>query len=195
VHSRWNRGNFSSNESADKFIYEPLSGVCLPVGVSHSTFAPFVLPLIFDLAIVILTAVKVFRLAPGLRKQTRAEIVRNILLLILYTLLNVVLDSSIPYSGMGFCTYNCERTSALPLTANRPQVTLSSLSVHQIVLSPFPAHEKYSRSLFVYGIPLFGQSSLTPLCIWGSTHIGVCFLRTLFLFPFARCLTDTTSIG
>ena len=77
MHSLWNLENVSSNESAGKFVYEPLSGVCLLVDVSHSTFAPFVLPLIFDIAIVILTAFKVFRLAPGLRKQSSAEIVRN----------------------------------------------------------------------------------------------------------------------
>jgi len=56
------------NESAEKFAYEPSSRVCLPVDVTGPSYAVFALPLIFDVAIIILTAFKIFRLASGLRK-------------------------------------------------------------------------------------------------------------------------------
>ena len=171
-----------SNESAEKFAYKPPTGVCLPVNVTGPTFAVFALPLIFDVAIIILTAFKVFRLASGWRKRPGAEIVRIFPSLILYALLSAVLGSSTPYSWMEFCTYSCERPSAMPLTVNRPSATLSPLFVYQIGLSLLPADEKYYRPLSVYGIPLFGQPSPTPLCIWESTHIWLCFLRTLLHF-------------
>ena len=171
-----------SNESAEQFAYKPSSGVCLPVNVTGPTFAIFALPLIFDVAIIILTAFKVFRLASGWRKRPGAEIVRIFPSLILYALLSAFLGSSIPYSGMEFCTYSRERTSAMPLTVNRPSATLSLLFVHQIGFSPLPADEKYNRPLSVYGIPLFGPPSQTPLCIWESTRIWLCFLRTLLRF-------------
>ncbi len=163
-------------------MYEPLSGVCLPVDVTSPSFPVFALPLIFDVSIIILTAFKVFRLASGLRKPSGAEVVRNLPSLILCAVLSAVLGSSTPFSGMGSCTYRCERTRAMPLTVNRSQATLSSLYVHHVGLSPLPAHEKSTRLLSVYGIPLFGQPFLTPLCIWESTHIGLYFLRTLLLF-------------
>jgi hypothetical protein len=69
-------GNVVSNEPADKFVYEPLSRACLPVDVSYTPYAVFALPLIFDFAVVILTAVKVYRLAAALRKQSGFVIVR-----------------------------------------------------------------------------------------------------------------------
>lgn len=114
-------------------MYRSQSGVCLPVddNGSYQAYAAFSIPLIFDVAIIILTAFKVFRLASGLRKQSGVGIVRHFPFLILCALLSVaVLGSSTSYFGMGFCTYNCERTSAIPLTANHPQATLSSLLVH-----------------------------------------------------------------
>ncbi len=170
------------NESAEKFVYEPLSRVCLPVDVTYPSFAPLALPLIFDVVIIALTAFKLFCLASGWRKLPGAEIVRRLPSLILCALLSAVLGSSTPYSGMGFCTYGCERTSAMPLTVNRPPATLSPLFVHHTGLSPFPADEKYNRPLSVYGVPLYGQPNPTPFCIWESTHIALCFLRTLLLF-------------
>ena len=154
MHPRWDpRECFLQRKSTEKFVYRPLSGVCLPVDtdVSHQTYAAFSIPLIFDFAIIILTAFKVFRLASGLRKQSGADIVRHFPFLILCAVLSVVvLGSSTSYFGMGFCTYNCERTSAISLTVNRFQATLSSLLVHQIGLPPFPAHEKYNRPPSVY---------------------------------------------
>ena len=66
-----------SNASADKFAYEPLSRVCLPVDMTNQSFAVSALPLIFDGAIIILTVFKVFRLTPGLRKPSGTEIVRK----------------------------------------------------------------------------------------------------------------------
>src|SRR5258706_7085045 len=128
-----------SNESAEKFAYEPSSRVCLPVDVTGPSYAVFALPLIFDVVIIILTAFKIFRLASGLRRLSGNEIVRNLPSLILCALLSAVLASSTQYSRMGFCTYRCERTSAMPLTVNRPPATLSPLFVYQIGLSPFPA--------------------------------------------------------
>lgn len=63
--------------SADKFAYEPLFGVCLLVDVPHTTNALFAIPLIFDIAIIILTGFKTSRLAAALRQQTGVEIVRT----------------------------------------------------------------------------------------------------------------------
>lgn len=70
-------GNIVSNESADEFVYEPLSRVCIPVNVTYPFFAAFSLWVLFDVAIIILTAYKVFRLASGLRKQSGAQVVRT----------------------------------------------------------------------------------------------------------------------
>ena len=77
-----------SNESADKFAYEPLSRVCLPVDTTHQSFAVYALPLIFDAVIIILTVFKVFRLTSGLRKPSGAEIVGIFPFLIMCVLLS-----------------------------------------------------------------------------------------------------------
>ena len=72
-------------------MYEPLSRVCLPVDVTYPSFALLALPLIFDVAIITLTAFKIFRLASGWRKLSGAEIVRNLPSIILFARLRAVM--------------------------------------------------------------------------------------------------------
>ena len=64
-----------SNESADKFVYEPLSRVCLPVDSTYPPFAVLAIPLILDVALIILTVFKVFHLVSRLRRPSGAEVV------------------------------------------------------------------------------------------------------------------------
>ena len=78
VHSRWNRPNGVSNKSIEEFIYDPVSGVCLTIGVTFKTYAIYTIPLIFDVIIVILTAIKTYRLAIAMQGQSGAAIVRTL---------------------------------------------------------------------------------------------------------------------
>lgn len=84
-------------------MYEPLSGVCLSLDVSltlNGTFAIFAILGIFDVTIIILTALKVFRLASAMRNLSGSEIVQHFPFFILCVLLITILGSSAPCSGM-----------------------------------------------------------------------------------------------
>ena len=107
---------------ADKFVYEPLSGVCIPVDgphTPHPIFAqPIVFLIVFDIAIIILTAFKTSRLAAALQGLPGAKIVHSFLSFPLCALLTLLLGSSVSCSGMGLCGYSRERMGTMPLTIN-----------------------------------------------------------------------------
>lgn len=60
-------------------MYDPLAGVCLPVDLVFKTYAAFVIPVVFDIIILTLTAFKTYRFAAALRKQSGSAIVRAFL--------------------------------------------------------------------------------------------------------------------
>lgn len=60
-------------------MYDPLAGVCLPVGQTFKTYAAFVIPAVFDIVILTLTALKTYRFAAALRRQSGSAIVRAFL--------------------------------------------------------------------------------------------------------------------
>ena len=66
-------------KSAGGFVYDPLAGVCLPVGQTFKTYAAFVIPAVFDIVILTLTALKTYRFAAALRRQSGSAIVRAFL--------------------------------------------------------------------------------------------------------------------
>jgi len=103
---------------ADGFVYEPLSGACIPVDESHTGNPSIAAPIVFDVAIIILTAFKTSRLAAALRRQPGAKIVHSSLPFTLCALLILLLSSSVPCSAMGLCGYYRERTGTMPLTIN-----------------------------------------------------------------------------
>jgi len=49
-----------SNESTDNFVYNPWAGVCLPSDLTSKTYAAIIVPLAFDIVIIVLTALKAF---------------------------------------------------------------------------------------------------------------------------------------
>ena len=64
-----------SDESAEGFVYDPFSGVCLPGDVSNKSYEMFAIPLAFDVIIMGLTMFKTYRLAAAVRKESGAVIV------------------------------------------------------------------------------------------------------------------------
>lgn len=66
-------------EPAGGFVYDPVAGVCLPAGQTHKTYAAFVIPAVFDVVILTLTALKTYRFAAALRRQSGSAIVRAFL--------------------------------------------------------------------------------------------------------------------
>ncbi len=69
--------NVVSNEITDKFVYDPWAGVCLPSDLSFKSYAAAAIPLAFDIVILVLTALKTYRFAGALRKQSGSMIVSN----------------------------------------------------------------------------------------------------------------------
>ena len=63
------------NESTDNFVYDPWAGVCLPSDLTFRTYAAVIVPLAFDIVIIVLTALKTYRFAIALRKQSGSMIV------------------------------------------------------------------------------------------------------------------------
>ena len=66
-----------SNKSAENFVYDTLSGMCLPVDVNYKPYGMFAIPLVVDIIVVILTAFKTYRLATAVRRESGAVIVRT----------------------------------------------------------------------------------------------------------------------
>jgi hypothetical protein len=68
-----------SNGSAENFVYDTLSGVCLPVDGSFKSLGIFSIPLAFDVIVVILTTLKTYRFAAAVKRASGAVIVWTLL--------------------------------------------------------------------------------------------------------------------